>query len=934
MLDHKVSPLLDAMEVGECFARHDGASCYEIRHPASGRVFVLKHISIPAGAEQVEALLLTGAYASEEEADAYYRKEAVALVQEAENRKRLLDCPYILPFLGVQMEKKAGVGYDIFAVLPKRNSLETYLVENAVSHLRGINMGIDLCVALSALREQGYVHGNLKPGNVFFSDTGRFLLGDFGLISTEDMQYAILPEQYRSCYSAPELNGILGGLNPTVDIYSLGMILYRIYNGNHAPFEDEQTSPRAADAKREAGEALPAPIYADYELASIICKACAFDPADRYQSPEQMRVELEQYMRRNAVSDHLIVPPLVTDGIPLTPEEAEAEAEPVRFADPDQLDENFKKAFSPAEDRNGGKKSGKKNGKKGGKRQPKQTAEQKSAPERAEEPPAEERPAVEPPQVLADRHRIEQKLRQAQKRRKRTWGVLALAVLLLAVCIALYECTDLGKGRWHYFARVDALELSDVTADSLRLHISTNVNPADFTVYCRDDYGNVKTGSFTDETALFEELRPNTPYRLELELPGFHKLSGATTASVTTKTLTEITSFRILPGDTPGSAQLELAVRDSSTAPAFWTLRYGKTGEEATELQFAGNSYGISDLEIDAPYTFTLVQTDKLYLTGLTQVEYTPILLIDASNLHLEEIEDGVARLSWSCGADLPAEWELSCTDSAKNSLPVEIQQPVPTDDGWRCTATVSGLIRDTDYSVSLSARGLTKPLTTTLRDVGIRLSAFTGEATSDGLVLQWSADQTPEAGWRITAAFDGDRKLETVVQGSGCTMAVLPDIDYSVSIAPADGAPVIGENSLQLRSQSSRRFVQMGVNQRTTIGLYKRPDKEGYTYADLDLTGTVRFRATDPVCFGIVAGGWPADSEQIVTVHYVVRDAKTDKLLSVAQDQAAWNSLWESDHFVGDLRAQWLPQTPGSYAFTVYVNSQRMGTINFTIIE
>ena len=168
MLDHKVSPLLDAMEVGECFASHDGASCYRILHPESGREFVLKHISVPAGEEKVEALLLSGAYASQAEADAYYRKEAEGLVKEAEARKKLLDCPYILPFLGVQMEKKAGVGYDVYAVLPKRNSLETYLNENAVSHLRGINMGIDLCAALGALREEGYVHANLKPATCSF----------------------------------------------------------------------------------------------------------------------------------------------------------------------------------------------------------------------------------------------------------------------------------------------------------------------------------------------------------------------------------------------------------------------------------------------------------------------------------------------------------------------------------------------------------------------------------------------------------------------------------------------------------------------------------------------------------------------------------------------------------------------------------------------
>ena len=112
--------------------------------------------------------------------------------------------------------------------------------------------------------------------------------------------------------------------------------------------------------------------------------------------------------------------------------------------------------------------------------------------------------------------------------------------------------------------------------------------------------------------------------------------------------------------------------------------------------------------------------------------------------------------------------------------------------------------------------------------------------------------------------------------------MAVLPDIDYDVTILPADGAPAIGVNRLQVRSLSSRRFVQMGVNQLTTIGLYRRPDKEGYGYSDLDLSGTIRFRATDPISFGIVAGGWPIDSEDIVTIHYVVRHADTDEICSV----------------------------------------------------
>ena len=916
MLDHKVSPLLDAMEVGECFARHDGESCYLIHHPESGRVFVLKHISIPATESQVEALLLTGAYANEEEADAYYRKEAEALVQEAEARKRLLDCPFILPFLGVQMEKKQGVGYDVYAVMPKRNSLESYLNENAVSHLRGINMGIDLCVALSALREEGCVHGNLKPGNVFFSDTGRFLLGDFGLISTQDMQYAVLPEQYKSCYSAPELNGILGGLNPTVDIYSLGMILYRIYNGNHAPFEDEQTNPKAADAKRVAGEALPAPIYADYELAGIICKACSFDPADRYQDPEEMRIELEQYMRRNAVSDHLIVPPLVTDGTPLTPEEAAEGAEPVRLTDPDKLDDQFKKAFSPD--------AGKKSREKGTKKQQK---------EQPAHPKAETSKAV-PPQVAADRRRMESQHRQEQKRRKRGWGIFAAVLLLLVAGIGIYEFTGLGKGLWHYFVSVENITFMDVTANSLHLKIDTNANPDAFIVHCKDSYGNSHDAAVMGGEADLADLTPNTQYEVSLELPGLHQLSGKTTANVSTKALAELVSFRAMPDSETGSVRLELEVKDEDTAPAFWTLQYGKDGEEPTEVQFAGTGCSISDLEIDVLYTFTLLPTEKLYLSGQTQIQYAPTVLVEASDFRLEEIASGTARLSWSCTSELPSAWGLICADTNQHQLPVEVQQAVPMDDGWRCTATVSGLVRDTDYTVTLCAPGLANSLTLTLRDVGVTISDLTGEATADGLVLHWTTDRTPDAGWKITAAFGEGFVLETVSKGEDCTMAVLPETDYTVTVVPADGGSVTGENSLSIRSLDDRRFVQMGVNKKTTIGLYKRPSKENYGYSDLDLTGTVRFRATDPVSFGVVAGGWPEDSDEIVTVLYVVRSAKTEEVVTAVQEQVPWNSLWERDHFVGDLREDWLPGTAGSYSFSIYVNSQRLGMIPFTLLE
>ncbi len=915
MLDHKVSPLLDAMEVGECFASHDGASCYRILHPESGREFVLKHISVPAGSEQVEALLLTGAYASEAEADAYYRKEAEALVREAEARKKLLDCPYILPFLGVQMEKKEGVGYDVYAVLPKRNSLQSYLNENAVSHLRGINMGIDLCVALAALREEGYVHGNLKPGNVFFSDTGRFLLGDFGLISTEDMQYAVLPEQYRSSYSAPELSGYLGGLNTTVDIYSLGMILYRIYNGNHAPFEDEKTSAKAADARRVGGEALPAPIYADYELAEIILKACAHDPAERFQSPEEMRIELEQYMRRNAVSDHLIVPPLVSDDAPLSAEAAAEKTEPVRFADPDKLDDTFKKSFRPEETK----------APKGAKKEKKRRKD--------EEPlPISEQPILsdEPPQLAADRRRLAQKLKKAKQRRKRAWIAFAAVLCLLVLLIGLYEFTDLGQGLWHYFVKVEKLEVSDVTDDSLRLSLSTNTDPDGFTALCQDAYGNSFTGTFKNGVAVFDHLNPDTQYTLRVELPGLHKLSGETEPTAVTKSRTELLSFEAGTGSMEGSVRLYLTVKDGTTEPAFWTLRYGKTGEEGTEIQFAGHSYQISGLENGTEYSFELVETDKIFFSGPTKTVFTPVQAVTADGLRLISLENGEALLNWRCSSDLPGKWELSCTDPEGAAMPVELHEPVREEDGWHCSATVPGILPDTSYAVKISAPGLYKPLELELRDDVISVESFTAEAGADGITLHWTANREPDEGWLITAAFDEGMKITDVVHGDGCVLSVLPDTDYTITLGSAGGETVTGEVTAAARSQYNRRFLQMGLDQRTTLGTYFTPNKEDWSFSDLG-SGTISYRHDDRITFVVTAGGWPADSGETVTIQYVVRDAKSDRVVNVTQEKAVWNELWKGDRWFGQI--PWLPETAGSYTFSVFVNSQRMGTIPFTLI-
>mgnify|MGYP003098645743 FL=1 len=326
------------MEIVQCLSTRGGTSVYIMRSTKSGQTYILKHISVPESQTQVDALIYTGAAASPEEAQKYYEQVVADYQKELETLEALSSSPNLDCYRSYQIEpKEEVVGYDVYLLAEFRKTLSDYLGENAMTQLTAVNLGMDLCSALVDLRAAGLVHRDVKPSNIYLSAQGHFVLGDLGIAKIDELKYCSMPENMLSSYSAPELFDLVGTIDPTTDIYSAGLILYRIFNGNHGPFEDEQTTARAADKRRVTGEALPAPMYADYEMAEIILKACAFKPEERYATPEDFRQALVDYMKRNQLSDTLIVPPLVADDEPIDTTETEEEVEPVQFADTENM---------------------------------------------------------------------------------------------------------------------------------------------------------------------------------------------------------------------------------------------------------------------------------------------------------------------------------------------------------------------------------------------------------------------------------------------------------------------------------------------------------------------------------------------------------------------------------------------------------------------
>lgn len=320
-----ISPMLDAFMMGSPISEHHGICCCPAMKNDTDEKYIVKVISLPATQAQLDALLLSGAYADEESALRYFKELVDGVVQEVDILDKLAEVEGFLPYTGCQVvPMESGKGYEIYLLSSYKRSLLKHFKRHSFTHLDALNLGLDLCAALSFCRRNGYLYVDLKPSNIFVTDQRLFRVGDLGFVRLDSLKYASIPERYLSIYTPPEIRDAFSSLNPTMDTYAIGLILYQTYNNGELPFNDEI----------QPGDALPAPLYADYEMSEIILKACNPNPDERWQDPMQMGQAIISYMQRNGAADTPIVPMPTQEEIAALLQEAEPEAtEPEVFTD-------------------------------------------------------------------------------------------------------------------------------------------------------------------------------------------------------------------------------------------------------------------------------------------------------------------------------------------------------------------------------------------------------------------------------------------------------------------------------------------------------------------------------------------------------------------------------------------------------------------------
>lgn len=295
-----ISPMLDEFVMGDPVSDHNGVRCCPAMKKDSNDKYIVKVLSIPASQTQLDALLLSGAYPDKESALTYFKELADGAVDEVQILERLSQLEGFLPYEDSQIVPMTDeTGYDVYLLGTYKRSLERHFIRSPMTHLGAVNLGLDLCAALSVCRRSGYLYVDLKPSNIYVTGDKEYRIGDLGFVRLDSLKYASLPDRYRSRYTAPEISDAFAALNPAIDIYAAGLILYQAYNNGELPFSGD-TAP---------DETFPAPMYADYEMSEIILKACAPNPDDRWQDPIQMGQALVSYMQRNGANDTPIVPP-------------------------------------------------------------------------------------------------------------------------------------------------------------------------------------------------------------------------------------------------------------------------------------------------------------------------------------------------------------------------------------------------------------------------------------------------------------------------------------------------------------------------------------------------------------------------------------------------------------------------------------------------
>ena len=188
---------------------------------------------------------------------------------------------------------QSGIYSHIIILMELALPLKRFLSHEDFLLKKVMQIAYETAYGLKACHTEGIIHRDIKEDNLFIGADGKIKIGDFGVANIDSGGLSKKTEGVGTPhYIAPEIKNN-ESYDETVDIYSLGIVLYMLLNENKPPFYSSEVDERTAYNMRMMGKQLPPPKYATNKIANIVLKCCQFNPNNRYRNIDMLIKDLE-----------------------------------------------------------------------------------------------------------------------------------------------------------------------------------------------------------------------------------------------------------------------------------------------------------------------------------------------------------------------------------------------------------------------------------------------------------------------------------------------------------------------------------------------------------------------------------------------------------------------------------------------------------------
>ncbi|GAB4399254.1 MAG: hypothetical protein OHK0048_12310 [Rhodoferax sp.] len=219
-----------------------------------------------------------------------------ALLHEARSVSRLKH-PNIVPVFEADVHEQQV--YLVFEYVRGQTLAQRLAEKGPMPAVQVMHRMQEILGALVAAHELGIVHRDLKPSNLLIDEYDRLRVMDFGIAApVKNSAGAVGEIAGTPAYMAPE--AIRGEpVAPSMDIFTAGMVMGEMLWGKplRSGNDVQAALQRAAHSAPNFPEDLLTPL--DDELRSILRRACAFEPAQRYPSAQHFLDAVTQWVQKN-----------------------------------------------------------------------------------------------------------------------------------------------------------------------------------------------------------------------------------------------------------------------------------------------------------------------------------------------------------------------------------------------------------------------------------------------------------------------------------------------------------------------------------------------------------------------------------------------------------------------------------------------------------